>query len=741
MSSFMRLNHPMTTFLFISALVAISSMAYLSLEARPSIASTIATASNDKQLTDRPGSKDQQIVRNTSSLIDQLVMKDLKEKSLTPYPVIGDTTFLRRAYIKIIGRIPTHQEAEAFLKDNSADKRARLIDNLVYSTGFNSSLFNYWADMLRLKTNQDQHGLGWHVWIRDAVDNNMPYDQFVHKMLASNGHVSKNPAVAYYLRDRNMLLDNISNTVQVFLGTQIGCAQCHDHPSEDWTQKSYYRLAAFASNVEYKTQSAQAKISETTIHLAKKEGLTVFPIKYLNYKNKKKGKKIQGNRKYNSDLEAKKIFRKFYRKVSYDLRSVFKKFNKNEVTVNNDKVLKLPQDYQYNDGKPGEVVHPAVLFGEMPKMKPGQDRLTAFADWVTNPKNPQFTKTIANRLWKRVYGYALAEPIDDWTDSTRVSHPEALAIVEKLLRTNDYDIRETLRVLYHTQLFQRQVTSVEIEGGQAYQFRGPVLMRLSAEQIHDSLITLENGNIDDRKNTQFKSKWNSYTKSINHILNTSAEMLVKIDEFTDQNEAILEDIKKEARLLRAAKDQAENDGDSEKVKELSSRLRKVYAKIKKAKEKAKKAAMASSDPEMIQMAEMSSAMNSNLKVFKKGVVRSSDLSAPSKNGNLLHQFGASDRQTSDAANTHASIPQALTLLNGREVSAVSDRKGVQGSLPALIRSARTDAERLDTLFIAIYGCYPTAAERSKYTKHMSETKTMQVFAKAMLNSKRFLFVQ
>ena len=147
------------------------------------------------------------------------------------------------------------------------------------------------------------------------------------------------------------------------------------------------------------------------------------------------------------------------------------------------------------------------------------------------------------------------------------------------------------------------------------------------------------------------------------------------------------------------------------------------------------------DPEMAEMAAMTQNMGRNLRVKDKGRVRASEKAAPAKDGNLLHQFGASDRQTPDASSTHASIPQALTLLNGREVGAVSDRKGAAGSLPALIRSARSDNEKLDILYVAIYGCYPTNAERSKYLKHMVDGKSMQVFAKAMLNSKRFLFVQ
>jgi len=161
-------------------------------------------------------------------------------------------------------------------------------------------------------------------------------------MLAAEGHVSQNPAVSYYLRDRNMLLDNISNTVQVFLGTQIGCAQCHDHPYEDWTQKSYYSLAAFAGNIDYRPHSAEMKVKSAVKYLAKKEGIPyVEPIKNQSLLSKEE------RRQHKQELSK---FKKFSKTTGRNLRSLFSNYQKNEVFLNTSKTLKLPHDYQYNEG-------------------------------------------------------------------------------------------------------------------------------------------------------------------------------------------------------------------------------------------------------------------------------------------------------------------------------------------------------------------------------------------------------
>ena len=193
-----------------------------------------------------------EVVQEAAREIDELLVDGQKAADLNPNPIADDATFLRRSYLNIIGRLPTHDEARSFLGSTDEDKRTELIDSLVDSRGFESRLFNFWTDLLRVKTNNEHHGLGWHVWLKNAVEENMPYDEMVQTMLASDGHVAQDPAVGYYLRDRGMLLDNVSNTVQIFLGQQIGCAQCHDHPFDDTTQMEYYQLAAFLGATDYR---------------------------------------------------------------------------------------------------------------------------------------------------------------------------------------------------------------------------------------------------------------------------------------------------------------------------------------------------------------------------------------------------------------------------------------------------------------------------------------------------------
>ena len=173
-------------------------------------------------------------VKKAAKEIDALVEDGLKKHDLKPNAEINDETFVRRAYLDIAGRIPTIEEAETFHGSTDDRKRAQLIGDLLDSDGAVSHGYNFWADVLRINTKLGTRAAegeaAYQLWLKKSLDENMPYDQFVRELVSARGTVWDNGAVGYYLRDRGMPLDNMSNTVRVFLGTRLECAQCHDHP-------------------------------------------------------------------------------------------------------------------------------------------------------------------------------------------------------------------------------------------------------------------------------------------------------------------------------------------------------------------------------------------------------------------------------------------------------------------------------------------------------------------------------
>ena len=645
--------------------------------------------------------------RSTGQQIDQYIGVYLRQQGIKPNEIIDDATFARRAYISIAGRIPTADEARSFLEDSGSNKRSKLIDSLVGSPGYKSRMFNFWADLLRVQTQLDKHGLGWHVWLRDMVEQNMPYNTFVNAMLSATGLATDNPALGYYLRDRNMLLDNVSNTVQVFLGTQIGCAQCHDHPFDDWTQKQYYELSAFVGSTQYKNDAADHLLRNLVSHSLEKEGIP----------NLKKGE----NGRKNKELR-KAANKKYYR----DYGHLFRDFRNVAISDDANQKMRLPKDYQYNDGKPGEILRPKTLFGDsIPDDTPPEQRRKAFADWITSSNNPLFTKVIVNRLWAEVFGRGIVDPLDDWSDTTRISHPKLLDYLCRVMMEVDYDVQEFMRILYHTSLFATAASSEEAGMGREYDFRGPVLRRMSAEEVHDSFLTLRHGNQDDTRNRELQYRWKKYVQTTGRILNMSLPELIELDENIDALEDQTYALRSEARELKLAADKARGEGDMEKARYLEEQSRKQFKQSKKAESLSRNMMAASM-------------MQSQAPSKNNDPMRASENASPARPGSFLRQFGSSDRMTPDASNTVASVPQALTLLNGKEVARLTDGKG---ELAGALSEAQSPAQRLNILFLSIYGCLPNDNERQQLEPLTTERTQLITLARAMINSKRFLFVQ
>ena len=640
-------------------------------------------------------------VRISSRGIDQLVASYLKEKKVAANPIIDDATFLRRSYISINGRIPTSAEARKFLTDPAKGKRETLVDTLIESRGYKSQMFNFWADLLRLNTNQEKFGLGWHNWILKSVENNKPYNKFVNEMLSAEGLPSKNPAVGYYLRDRNMLLDNVSNSAQIFLGTQIGCAQCHDHPFDDLTQKQYYEFAAFIGDTSYKSAAAEHMLNRMTEHSMGKTGAKPRSL-------------------------AKSFSKKEAKKLKSDYASTFRYFKRNSTSTDSGKTLRLPKDYKYNDGKPGDLVTPQTIFGEPIKLTSTQDKQQAFADWITSSKNPRFTKVIVNRLWAKVFGRGIVRSLDDWSETTRISHPELLDYLCEIMKSSNYNVEQFLRVLYHTRLFQTAVTVDEAKSSGSYDFHGPLLRRMSAEQIYDSLTVLQEGNVDDLQNHDIKDKWKNYVKNVETFFKMSVPELIKLDKTVDNREKEIYAQRSTVRKLKLEIAKAEGTGDTKKLKTLKKNLSSQYAKNKQFIYK--------NGDDTITMLTVQQLKAKG----SKAALRSSQKPAPAKPGTFIRQFGSSDRAITNASHTQASIPQALSLLNGKTIDALTYKKT---ALARGLVQNKSSSTRLEHLYLSIYSQMPSEAERQRYEPMMQSSKTIKTLIKAMLNSKRFLFVQ
>ncbi|MDC0259306.1 DUF1549 and DUF1553 domain-containing protein [Verrucomicrobiales bacterium] len=730
--------------------------------------------------------------------IDALIEAGYKEHNIEPNPVASDEVFVRRIYLDIIGRIPTKKETLEFINSNAKNKKTVLINELLNSEGYVSNHFNYWADILRARTQINGNGQGtpagnaYGKWIKDSLRENKPYDQFVSEMISAKGSSWDNGAVGYYLRDYGMPLDNLAITAQVFLGTEIVCAQCHNHPFDKWTQMDYYKLAAFT----------YGKV--TTNNSPNQQGaLAAYSKGNMMMSGKAKGKKkTKGEDSHMRDV------RKAFSEILKPVR-----FNN---VVDATRSLRLPSDYQYDDAKPKSVVKPGTLFGSDAPVSDAAPPSLAFAEWVTSEKNERFTTVITNRLWKKALGVGIIEPVDNITDHTTPSNPELLAYLEGRMRAFDYDMKKFLRMIYNTKTYQREASSEESQMGVAYHFPGPVLRRMTAEQIWDSMVAMAVPNPDGpslehelfakKRITEvqliaeavYDQSPKQFLRNGTEIANVQKKLAKEIDAAREELTAARES-KDEKRIRKAIADAgamrrqlvkeieervyreglekkielvAMKDSDqssqaflaelaemvTEGDREVSEGMSEVIGDVRPNSGIIRQlvTAMMKDDYAALkkQNAERSAREIENWKIdtkverksyesfnsIRKKLVRASDLPSPSPVGHFLRSFGQSDREMVENANDEASITQALALLNGPAIGGITSRYSV------LVRdmSGEKMLDRLETIFLTMLSRKPRPDESKIFQaawKADPEAGTVQGIVWTVLNMRQFLFVE
>ncbi|MEZ6197864.1 MAG: DUF1549 domain-containing protein [Planctomycetota bacterium] len=622
--------------------------------------------------------------------IDAIVARFQNEHGAKANPVCDDETFLRRLYLSAIGRVPTTEEARRFLDSQDSQRRAKLVDELLDSKGWVSHRFNRWADLLRIKSRLGGQvsGAPYEHWLKDALATNKPYDRMVTELLTANGaaHARDNGATGYYLRDRGMPQDNMANTMRLFLGTRIECAQCHNHPFDKWTQLDFFKLSAFTADLVYRDVTTLADEKSAAI------------------------REVQQEIRRSGDRSKQQAF---------NLRIL--RGTSAGISHTGSGLAMLPKDYQYDDAKGGDIVQAQVPFGEQPALKVRQpnrrqlERLrraqnrpnrrgdgfrfppvnsrAAFAEWVTSPQNDRFSAVAVNRAWQEAMGVGLVEPVDDFGDDTEAMIPELLRHLQDYFVATGFDLKELQRAIFLSRTWQREAVTEEWTPGEVWAFRGPTLRRLSAEQTWDSLVTLVDRDVDAGLEAPLSEEAERVYAQHDRVYEMTAdELRAEVDRF-------------EMRRQDPAKFRAEERRRLAALREKAAPVLRELRLARRAQDR---------DRERAALAKLEELGLPQGRPARRGnrdnrTVRASDLPQPAPAGHFLGRFGQSDREVISGAQLDPNVPQVLDLLNGFVeeqilsnplASLIEELDGTQG-VEARIRlaylailSRRPDAEEL-----------------------------------------------
>ena len=442
------------------------------------------------------------------SPIDHFVLEKLEAKGLRPNPEADRYRLIRRVSLDLIGLPPTREQVEQFVNDQSSDAYEKLVDRLLASPRYGEHWARKWLDLARYADSQgyaqDELRTIWQYrdWVIRALNDDMSFDQFTIEQLAGDmlENPSKDQLIATAFHRNTMtnteggtddeefrhaaVVDRTNTTMQVWMGTTMGCVQCHTHKYDPITHQEYYSVfAIFNQTADSDKPNNQPTIDTPTAAEIERRA----KIKsQLDEAKTELGKA--------EDEEAKA-------QLQTKVNELQKQFNSIRVT-NTPVMRELPTDKQRTThiairgsfAQPGEVVQPGIpqIFA-FEKNGEITDRLK-LARWLVSDKNALTARVAVNRHWEHFFGAGIVETSEDFgTQGTQPSHPGLLDWLAKDFVENDWSMKSLCKTIVMSSTYRQSArsdkTKNQLDPGNRLLSRGP-RFRLSAEQIRDNALAV-----------------------------------------------------------------------------------------------------------------------------------------------------------------------------------------------------------------------------------------------------------
>ena len=451
-----------------------------------------------------------------AAAIDAALAAKWPAAKLAPSAPATDDVFLRRVYLDLAGVIPPYDEIVRYTQ-NTGDRKAAVVDQLLASPRF----AEHWGETLRhvvlgRKTaDQFQVARAFDAWLADRIQHGAGLDRVARDVLTAEGTPLDNPAVAAIEQFEDSKEDMAGHFAKVFLGVQIQCAQCHDHPFEKWTRNDFYGMAAFFARAR-RTQIPEAlypallegKLRRADQVLTQMEGVKAEEREPTSGRYKNIQEALE---RYNQRLASAASDPLYYRPPTLvdgdgnplmtmeaaptmggammmggDKPAAAKpKRNQNLMYEGERGDLEMPPAVSEDPAKHKKgAIRPRFLTGEiLPGQDQGLNRREVLALWMTAPENPFFARAMVNRVWAKLMGRGLVEPVDNVTNPNDPTHAPLLEGLASWFVQHKYDLRALVRLIVSTQAYRRSCqTTAENAKDQALYSHG-LVRPLEPEQV------------------------------------------------------------------------------------------------------------------------------------------------------------------------------------------------------------------------------------------------------------------
>lgn len=339
-------------------------------------------------------------------VIDRLIDAQIAAGSIAPASQVNDATFIRRATLDLVGRIPTLAEVDTYVKSTDPDKRAKLIDGLLASPGFARHQGAMFESMLNPEG--DRRGsAALREYLTAAIRENKPWDRMFRELLLPDEADAKMKGAVEFLKARLTDADRLTNDVSVaFFGVNVSCAQCHDHPLvKDWTQEHFYGMKTFLA----RTYDAGGMLAER-------------PAGLIKYKPNRGPEKT-----------ARMMFL-----TGTDVKS------------------ETLRDQTKEEQQAEKMALDKAKASKQPPPRPAFSARAQLVEVSLRKENSSFfSRAIVNRMWHRFLGRGLVNPLDQMHSENPASHPDLLAWMARDTAANGYDLKRLIRGITLSKSYSR----------------------------------------------------------------------------------------------------------------------------------------------------------------------------------------------------------------------------------------------------------------------------------------------
>lgn len=440
--------------------------------------------------------------------IDRLISKELKASQIEPAGVSADEDFLRRVTLDLAGTLPSSRDVTLFGLNPDESKREKTIDRLLQTDEYASAWARYWRDVIFLRATNMRAGIAnqsFVNWMTDNLRKNRSWADIATDMLTATGDVRENGETALIFAQEGSPEDVAGEVSRIFLGIQLQCANCHDHPWDRWKREQFHELTAFFPRISVRPVREDNQLRSYEIVSVDRSASPRDRFQTL----KDNADRIFRftDRDRDGKLTKDEVERGPLSRVFDVLLERGDRNKDGGLSLTELKAVEFPMPMQVGRGStehfmadlndpssPGQKIEPKFFVtGYAPESGLADlDRREQFTQSLISSDNEWFSRAFVNRMWAELTGEGFYTPIDDMGPDRSAAFPEVLDLLAAQFSSNGYDIQWLMKTITLTQTYQRRIQSAK-PGTEAIPFASATATRLRGDQLYSSIITVLGG--------------------------------------------------------------------------------------------------------------------------------------------------------------------------------------------------------------------------------------------------------